>query len=1263
MSVSSADVPSGDSDDSDDDSSKDSSMGSGRDSTAGSGSGDGSGHSSGRLARSSALMASGTLVSRILGFVRVMLLAGALGLLSSPAGNAWQTANTLPNSIYLILAGGVLNVIFVPSLTRAMARDDGGRDFSDRLITLALGSLLGITIVVTLFASVLTQFYALSWSGDQLALAVAFAYLCLPQVFFYGLYTVLGQVLNSMEKFGWYTWAPVANNIVAIGGLVIFTQLYPEAGQLGPGAWTASMIWWLAGTATLGVATQAFVLIWPLKRAGFQWRPRWGFRGVGLGDASRLALWTLAVIAVSQFAMWISTNLLNRATTLQGDVPGRIVYETAFLFFNLPHAIVTYSLVTAMFTQLSRTAAVNDLPAMRSQVSQGMRLLGVTMVPISLGMVALIPAITAVLLPSNTLQETTAVAYVAMPLLLGLAPYAVYTFANRVFFAYQDGKTPFLMQLIITGVSLVVLAVVWFGPPALMAVGVSAAQSLGQTFAAVASLWFMARKLRGMRYGAIGRTYTRALVASLVALIPTAVIGYLAISIVGGRGAGWAALFIGGPIYFLVYALVANRLGVTELREAAEPLLRRLGRGSQLGLGSQETPVAAPGPQTEGLPPSSATAADPPQAAFAVDEDPLHDRRIVSSVDQTPVRKESALQGIDAGLTLGQRYVLEELLAQRDEDLDYWSARDNTLDRLVAVTIVPATGEYEELAHHVQDGARRTAGVDDPRLVRVLDMGIDDGICWIVEEGLAEAESLASLVSAGQLPAEEARRIIGEAASGLEAARRRGLHHLFLSPHTVLRTREGNIKVSGVAVAAAIEQVEDIGSAQASIIDTSDLVSLLYTALTRHWPGEDMDGIDAAPRRPDGALPAPSERVGGVPGDLDALCRQVLAENYDPRTGPRTPGQLAQQLAPWASDIVTDPATENAAPAGPTDPAGAGAIGGAAAGGAGAARSSDGDITDSHAIFRPEPTQGPAASAAAGAAGGSAADSGATAPGRPDGQPGAPSSQTGGDAAASAYSGPRSQGGFGDPYEDEYQDEQYFAPDPREDRTGSNRLQSLAVLLVVLGIVLGAGYLVYSMFLSGDDDTETADPPPVTADPTDAATQTATPTEPEEPEEPEETWVIGDPLTLADVQPFDTNGYAERVDIVGWAWDGEPDTAWNSHTYLAANWGGLKTGVGLLVDLGDTVPVGEVTVTFPQGDYGAQVYIADSPVNTEAELAGLPQLGSSSNASGEWTVAVADEDDIEEGQYVVIWFDRAWDGPGGEIVYVSDIEVKSIDFE
>jgi putative peptidoglycan lipid II flippase len=1171
-----------------------------------------SGHSSATLVRSSALMASGTLVSRILGLVRVILLAGVLGLLDSPAGNAWQTANTLPNTIYILLAGGILNVILVPALTRAMEHEDRGRDFTDRLLTLAVLGLIAITVVFTAGAALLTQFFALTWSGEQLALAVAFAYLCLPQIFFYGAYTLLGQILNAQERFGWYMWAPVANNVVAIAGIVVFGAMYPEAKQLGPGDWTAPMIWLLGGTATLGVLVQAAVLLPPVLRSGFRWRPRWGFRGVGLGAASRMALWMLAVIGVSQAGMWLSTNVLNRASDLDRSAAGKIVYENAFLFFILPHSLITASLITAMFTQMSRSAHAEDLPSLRAQFDHGLRLLLVAIVPISLALFLLAPSVTAVLLFNNTLEETQATAHVTMALLVGLAPYAAYILSARIFHAFQDGRTPFRLQLVITGVSVVGILVAAALPPTVTAIGVGLSQALGQSVAAVLGVLWVRRRLRGMSLGAVRRTFTRVGLAAVVAALPTLFVVVLAQRVLDGRPAAVVILLLGVPTYFGLYAVTAHRLGVHELAEAAEPVLRRLRRrGARSAAAQPDTPT-----QVALAAQPSPSGTRPPDGVLVGD----------GGMDG---RREYGVRGIVPGTALGGRYVLEELLARRGEDLDYWSAQDSTLDRLVAVTVLPATGEYEQMAHTVLDGARRTAGVDDPRLVRVLDVGLEEGRCWIVEEGLAEAESLAGLVAQRPLPAEEVRRIIGEAAQGLEAARRRGLHHLFLSPHAVLRTGEGTVKVSGVAVAAAIEQIEDIGSFEASIIDTNDLVSLLYTGLTGRWPGEEMEGLRPARRLADGSLPAPSEVVAGVPGDLDALCRLVLAQDYDPREGPQNPGELAKQLAPWSPEMVADhgqhgpdvPVSASGAPAALTGAAGAGAAVPAA---------------------RPPADDGDDAT--------------------PTGTP---------SAADHSYYRTAPAALAGDEDLDEDQDEDLVQERPEAalaagappDRTlppgtrdtGPPRSQTGIVLFLVLAVIAAGIFVAFLAFqgLGGDEDEPTPQAP------TDAATQSESPTDAQETtdspggEGGSGEVRLGDPVNLAGITSYDPQGDDdERNDIVGQAIDGNPDTAWNSHTYLTPGWGSLKDGVGLVVDLGESVEVGEVEIQFPQGDYGAEVLVGEEPTPE-----GATAIGQDDQASGTWTVTA---EEPVTGRYVIVWFDRAWAGPGGEIVYVSEISVRPV---
>lgn len=576
--------------------------------------------------------------------------------------------------------------------------------------------------------------------------------------------------------------------------------------------------------------------------------------------------------------------------------------------------------------------------------------------------------------------------------------------------------------------------------------------------------------------------------------------------------------------------------------------------------------------------------------------------------------------GLEPGTMLGRRYALEELLAQRGDVLEYWSALDSTLERLVAVTMLPSTGDRAILAHAVLDGARRTAGVDDPRLVRVLDVGEEDGHCWIVEEGLPDAESLASLTSGEPLPAEEIRRIVGEAAVGLESARRRGLHHLYLNPHSVLRTRDGSVKVSGVGVTAAIEQTDDLGAREASLIDTADLVSLLYTGLTGRWPGDEIEGLPSARRLADGSLPAPSEVVGGIPGDLDALCRTMLGLDYDPADGPQTPGELARQLSPWSSDMVTT------APGQPTaveptpqpsdedtggDEAAAAAIGAAAAS-SGAASSS----ADSAPYFRTQAEDDGEASYRAG---------------------------------GTTYVPEDDDPDLAERYEQT--PDRGLPPGVRNRDTG--RGQTWVVMLLIVTLIAVAAFVAYSTISNTLDGSGTSDErrPLPTAAPTETATPDDT-TETSAPADAEETTQAPEPgaeIEFVDAVDFDSTGGDEKPELTSNAIDGDPDTAWNTFTYLTSNWGGLKSGVGLALDMGETTPVSEVTVEFPEGDYGATVFVSDEPTNSGTEI------GSSDDASGTWTVTA---DEPVEGRYVVIYFDRAWEGPGGEIVRVSEVTAR-----
>lgn len=523
------------------------------------------------LGRASAVMAAGTAVSRVLGFVRSAALMAVLGGALTAGADAFQIANTVPNNLYLLIAGGVLNAVLVPQVVRAMARPDGGADYLNRLVTAAVLVMLAVTALLALAAPLVIRVYANDYSGAQRDLATAFAFWCLPQVFFYSLYTLLGQVLNAKGRFGAYMWAPVINNVVALVGLAVFVALFGRlSSSTGPEQWTDAQIAVLAGTSTLGVVAQALLLLVPLRRAGVRLRPRWGLRGMGLRSAGTVAGWTLGALLLSQGTALVISNVGASATEERG--PGNAAWGVVFLLFMLPHSLVTVSLVTALFTRMSTAAARGDLASLRDDVSSGLRTTGVAMVLATAGLVVTASA-SGVLLGGGTAEQGAALSRITAVAALGLIPFSATYLVQRGFYALEDARTPFFVQCLATALwvagSLLSLAL----PADDRLIGVAASLAVSQWAGAAAGLVALHRRLVGVDAARVLRTYVRLV---LIGAVATAV-GLLAVRPLDGlleRGfVGAAALAaVGGVVVVLVYAVGLRVLHVEEVR----PLLRRL---------------------------------------------------------------------------------------------------------------------------------------------------------------------------------------------------------------------------------------------------------------------------------------------------------------------------------------------------------------------------------------------------------------------------------------------------------------------------------------------------------------------------------------------------------------------------------------------------------------------------------------------------------------------------------------------------------------
>ena len=275
------------------------------------------------LLSSSAVMAAGTTVSRLSGFARSTLLAAALG--TQLHADVFTIANTVPNMLYILLAGGVFNAVLVPQLVRAIKADpDGGEAYTSRIITLAALFLAGTTAVLVLAAPWVMRLYlddAFFTEGfaAQRESVINFARLCLPQVFFYGMFVLIGQVLNSRDKFGPMMWAPIANNVIAVIVLVIYLFVFgPASGAELTGGYTRGQELLLGLGSTLGIVVQFAILIPYLRQTGYRYRPRFDFRGTGLGHTFRLGVWTLAFVVVNQVAYTVVVRLASSGTAQAG---------------------------------------------------------------------------------------------------------------------------------------------------------------------------------------------------------------------------------------------------------------------------------------------------------------------------------------------------------------------------------------------------------------------------------------------------------------------------------------------------------------------------------------------------------------------------------------------------------------------------------------------------------------------------------------------------------------------------------------------------------------------------------------------------------------------------------------------------------------------------------------------------------------------------------------------------------------------------------
>jgi putative peptidoglycan lipid II flippase len=528
------------------------------------------------LVRSAAGMAVGTLVSRATGFLRTIVLAYAVG--TSALGNAYNNSNTLPNSVYYLMLGGIFTSAVVPLLVRAARRDpDRGEAYAQRVFNLGALALLVVTVLATLLAAPLVDLTAPTIHGSEHDLMVVWAYFFIPQIFFYGMSALIGAILNTRDRFAAPMWTPVINNLVVIafGVLYVMTVGLDKT----PGNISAAGVQLLGIGTTLGVVAQTVALFPSLRAAGFRWRPTLGFRPGEVTEMGRMAGW-VSVYAITAWGGSLVAQIVANAASAGRN--GYSAYSIAWIFFQLPYAIVGISVITALLPRMSEHASARRYSLVRDDFSIGVRLASVIVVPAAIYLFVLGGPLAEFLVSygSNSPADARYIGEVFGLFALGLVPYMITQLQLRVFYSFKESRTAAGVGLLTmcTNIAAALIAKSVL-PAAQVVAGLAIAYGIANLVGAVAGWALLLRRVGSLDGRAIARSLTRMHLATVPGLVFAVAVMVAAGRILHNPSAayGLVVTVVGGGGAVALYALCARSLRVAEFGYLMKTLTSRFG--------------------------------------------------------------------------------------------------------------------------------------------------------------------------------------------------------------------------------------------------------------------------------------------------------------------------------------------------------------------------------------------------------------------------------------------------------------------------------------------------------------------------------------------------------------------------------------------------------------------------------------------------------------------------------------------------------------
>jgi putative peptidoglycan lipid II flippase len=532
------------------------------------------------LISSSAGMAVGTLVSRGTGFLRTLVLVLALG--SAGVGNAYNNANNLPNTVYYLMLGGVFTSVIVPLLVRAAKRDpDRGEAYAQRIFTLGTLALAGVTLLATVFAAQIVGAYSGGISGPERHYMVVWAYWFMPQIFFYGMSSLIGAVLNTRGSFAAPMWTPVINNIVVIafGVIYITSSLDGSATRIGPAG-----LQLLAVGTTAGIVLQTAALFPSLRRVGFRWRPVLGFRPGEISEIRRMAGWMSAYVLTQWAGYFVVQIIANKASIAKSAAAdGYTAYATAWSLFQLPYAVIGISVITALLPRMSEHANVRRYSLVRNDFSTGVRLSSVIVVPAAIYLAVLGGPLTEFLLAHGKNENIADARYIGEVFglfSLGLVPYMLTQLQLRIFYSFQDSRMAALVGLFTMAIGIAGDLVAYSILPATEVVaGMAVVYGLANIVGATVGWMLLVRRVGSLDGWSVARSLTRMHLATVPGLIFVLLVSYGTRHVMSqdSRLYGLVVTLIGGGGAILLYAVCARKLRVAEFGFLMRTIAGRFG--------------------------------------------------------------------------------------------------------------------------------------------------------------------------------------------------------------------------------------------------------------------------------------------------------------------------------------------------------------------------------------------------------------------------------------------------------------------------------------------------------------------------------------------------------------------------------------------------------------------------------------------------------------------------------------------------------------